>query len=100
VFSAAEYKHPYHICVPTGRHLPGQSHGGLAAKDSTVPERPGGSGAELRPAFVPMRVPTDSIDTDYHGGSLSGTFGLVFTSVYDGQVENGHLGIHRAESKI
>jgi hypothetical protein len=37
------------------------SHGGLAAKDPTVPERPGDLGAELRPASVPTRVPTDSI---------------------------------------
>jgi hypothetical protein len=40
--------------------LADHSHGGLAAKDPTVPERPGDLGAELRPASVPTRVPTDS----------------------------------------
>jgi hypothetical protein len=48
---------------------------------------------------MPMRVPTDSIDTDYHGGSLSGTFGLVIASVYDGQVGNGHVGIHQYDQQ-
>jgi hypothetical protein len=61
-----KYKDPYHICVPTGRHLPDHSHGGLAAMDPTFPLRPGGLGAELRPASVPTRVPTDSNASTYY----------------------------------